>query len=64
MANKAESVQLHCDRASEKLVHAAEVLEQVAELRESVARIRVSVIPPQPPSVLIRDANGDLRLKR
>jgi hypothetical protein len=58
----------HCDKASDSLQRAAEKLEQAGELRKSVERIRVSSIPaPErltPSVILIRDAKGDLRVKK
>ncbi|MCK9567443.1 hypothetical protein M0R72_00675 [Candidatus Pacearchaeota archaeon] len=66
MSNKApDSACEHCERASERLRKAAELLEKTDELRLSVARINVSLPPPKRTSsvVLIRDVNGDLRVK-
>jgi hypothetical protein len=67
MSKSPDSARQHCDRASEGLQRAAALLEQSAAIRESVARVRVSSIPPvkQIPSViLIREANGVLRVKK
>lgn len=59
------------DRTSDSLQRAAEILEQSAKLRKSVARIRVgsSIPPAEPPRptpsvVLIRGADGVLRVKK